>query len=125
MDALLAPVPGAESREVAGVQVDAVRAANGRVKRVIYPPGFRWSTHMKPMVGTDVCRHAHVGFLARGHIAVSFPDGRTLEFVAPQIVVIEPGHDGWVLGDQAAVLIEFDFEKETLRRFGFSEGDAA
>ena len=121
MDTLLSPIAGADHREVAGVQVDAVRAGDGRVKRVIYPPGFRWSTHMQPLVGTDVCQHAHVGFLARGHIGGKYADGCTFEFVAPQIVVIEPGHEGWVVGTEAAVLIEFDFEGDTIRRFGFPE----
>jgi len=121
MDTLLAPIEGADHREVAGVQLDAVRAGNGRVKRLIYPPGFRWTTHMKPLVGTDACQHAHVGFLARGHIGGTYPDGCAFEFVAPQIVVIEPGHEGWVVGTEPAVLIEFDFESETIRRFGFPE----
>ena len=41
-DPLLAPIPGADSRTLGGVQVDVARAGSGRVKRVIYQPGFRW-----------------------------------------------------------------------------------
>ena len=41
-----------------------------------------------------------------------------VEFTAPQVVVIDPGHDGWVVGDEPAVLIEFDFLGDTVRRFG-------
>ena len=117
IDPLLAPLKGAERREVGGVQLEIVRAGNGRVKRMIYPPGFRWSTHMKPIVGTDLCMHAHVGFLARGQIHIGYADGCSLEFTAPQVVAIEPEHDGWVVGDEAAVMIEFDFEGDTARRF--------
>ena len=73
---------------------------------------------MKPVSGTDLCRHAHVGFLARGQIHIQYADGCMLEFAAPQVVTIEPGHDGWVVGDEPAVMIEFDFEGETARRFG-------
>ena len=120
-DPLLAPVKGAQRREVGGVQLDIVQAGSGRVKRAVYPPGFRWSTHMKPIVGTDLCMHAHVGFLARGQIHIRYADGCTLDFTAPQVVVIEPGHDGWVVGDEPAVLLEFDFERETARRFGMPE----
>jgi hypothetical protein len=120
-DPLTAPMTGAEHREVAGVQLDVTRAGNGRVKRVIYPPGFRWSTAMKPVVGTELCQHAHVGFLARGQVHIQYADGCTLEFNAPHAVVIEPGHDGWVGGDEPAVLIEFDFEGDTVRRFGLPE----
>src|SRR6266853_3774821 len=121
IDPLLAPVNGAERREVGGVQLEIVRAGNGRVKRMIYPPGFRWSTHMKAIVGTDLCMHAHVGFLACGQVHIQYADGCTLEFVAPQVVAIEPGHDGWVVGDEPAVLVEFDFEGETVSRLGMPE----
>jgi len=120
-DPLLAPIKGAESRVVGGVQVDVAPAGSGRIKRVIYQPGFRWSTHMKDQVGTDLCMHAHVGFIARGTVAVRYGDGTTAEFVAPQVVAIEPGHDGWVVGDEPAVLIEVDFMSDTPSRFGMSD----
>ncbi len=119
-DPLLAPIPGADSRQLNGVQVDVARAGSGRVKRVIYQPGFRWSTHMKGTVRTDLCMHAHVGFIARGRIHIQYADGTTLEFVAPQVVAIAPGHDGWVVGNEPAVLIEIDFEGETASRFGMA-----
>jgi hypothetical protein len=120
-DPLLAPISGAQSRTVGGVQVDVGTAGAGRVKRIIYPPGFRWSTHMKSVVGTDYCMHAHVGFLARGHVQIRYADGCTSDFIAPQVVAIDPGHDGSVVGSEPAVLIEFDFEGETARRFGMPE----
>ena len=100
---------------------DVVRTGACRVKRVIYPPGFRWATHMKAIVGTDLCMHAHVGFLVRGQIHIQYADGCTLEFAAPQAIAIEPGHDGWVVGDEAAVLIEFDFEGDTVGRLGMPD----
>ncbi len=117
-DPLTAPMDGAEHREIAGVQLDVARAGDCRVKRVIYQPGFRWSSDMKTVVGTELCQHAHVGFLARGQIHIQYADGCVLEFAAPQAVAIEPGHDGWVVGDEPAVMIEFDFERDTVHRLG-------
>jgi hypothetical protein len=118
---LLDPIEGADHREIGGAQVDIVRAANGRVKRAVYPPGFRWSTHMRPNVESDLCMHAHVGFLAQGRIGGEYADGCTFEYVAPQVVTIEPGHDAWVIGDEPAVLIQFDWEEGTTRRLGLAE----
>lgn len=118
---LVAAVKGAESREVGGVRLDVGRAGAGRVKRMVYPAGFRWSVDMKPIVGTDLCMHAHVGFLASGEIHIEYPDGCVVEHKAPQIVAIEPGHDGWVVGREPVVLIEFDFEGETIRRLGMPD----
>ena len=118
MDPLTGPIEGAEHREIGGASVDIVGAGNGRVKRAVYPPGFRWSTHMKPTARSDFCMHAHVGFLARGHIQGEYGDGCAFDYVAPQVVAIEPGHDAWVVGEEEAVLIQFDAEEGTARRFG-------
>ncbi len=73
---------------------------------------------MKKISGTDMCMHAHVGFLARGTIHMQYADGWVVEFTAPQVVVIDPGHDGWVVGNEPAVLIEVDFLGDTAKRFG-------
>lgn len=108
-------------REVGGVRMDITTVGNCRVKRVVYPVGFRWSKNMKPVTKTDWCMHAHVGFLAQGQIHMEFSDGCIVEFRAPQVVAIEPGHDGWVVGDDEAVLIEFDFEGDTAKRLGLPD----
>ena len=118
VDPLLAAVKGAERRNIGHVQLEVGRAGAARVKRMIYPVGFRWSRDMKPVVGTDLCMHAHVGFLARGEIHIEYADGCVVEHKAPQIVAIEPGHDGWVVGGEPVVLIEFDFEGDTINRLG-------
>ena len=120
-DTLTAAIPGAEHRELGGVKMDTVRAADARVKRSIYPAGFHWARDIKPHVGGEACMHAHIGFLARGHIEMSFPDGCKLDYVAPCVIAIEPGHDGRVVSNEPAVVIEFDFEGETAKRCGMPE----
>jgi hypothetical protein len=117
-DPLVAPLKGADRRTIGRVKLEVGRAGGARVKRMIYPPGFRWSRDMKPVTGTDWCMHAHVGFLARGEIHIEYPDGCVVKHKAPQIVAIEPGHDGWVVGSEPVVLIEFDFERDTIERLG-------
>ena len=54
--------------------------------------------------------------MAHGQINVRFADGCVEEYKAPKFVHVEPGHEGWVVGDEPAVLIEFDFEQETVPR---------
>jgi hypothetical protein len=117
----LPDVKGAERREIGGVRLEVGRAGEARVKRMVYPAGFRWSVDMKPIVGTDLCMHAHVGFLAQGEIHIEYADGCVVEHKAPQVVAIEPGHDGWVVGKEPVVLIEFDFEGDTIRRLGMPD----
>ena len=112
------PLKNSRHHEVGGVTIETVAAANGQVKRVVYPPGFRWSTHMKPIVGTALCMHGHVGFLSSGRVRGQYGDGCAFDFTAPEVVVLEPGHDAWVVGGEPAVLIQFDAAGETAQRFG-------
>jgi len=115
---LLEPMEADEHREIGGVQVDVARVGAARVKRMIYPPGFHWAKHLSEVMGSKYCMHAHVGFMAHGQINVRFADGCVVEYKAPKFVQVEPEHEGWVVGDEPAVLIEFDFESNTVDRLG-------
>lgn len=118
----LAAVRGAERRSVGGVRLEVGRAGEARVKRLVYPPGFHWAVDMKPIVGTDLCMHAHAGFLVQGEFHTRYADGCLVKHKAPQIISLEPGHDGWVVGAEPVVMIEFDFEADTVRRLGMPQG---
>ena len=101
--------------------LEVAKAGDARIKRMIYPPGFHWEKDMKPVTGTELCQHAHVGFLVSGEIHIEYADGCVVEFKAPQVVKIDPGHDGWVVGKQPAVVVEIDFERDTIRRLGMPD----
>lgn len=122
MSALEQPIAGASRSEIGGLVVDEVAAGRGRIKRVIYPPGWRWTTHMGPVTGGDRCGHAHVGMLVQGTIVVEYPDGCRDVQVASAAVVVAPGHDSWVEGDQPAVLIQYDCGPETVELLGLPAG---
>jgi hypothetical protein len=117
-DPLTAPIPGAERKVVGGVVCDIVRVGEARVRRTTYSAGFTWEENLKKAIGSELCMHAHVGFLARGHLEAHFPDGCKRDYVAPAVVYLEPGHVGSVVGDEDAVLIEVDFEGATAAHFG-------
>ena len=112
---------GAERRDVGGVRLEVARAGAARIKRMVYPAGFRWSIDMKPIVGTDLCMHAHVGYLEQGQMNIQYADGCVVKHKAPQVIVIEPGHDGWVVGREPVVMVEIDFENKTVERLGMPD----
>lgn len=118
MGSLVDPIPGAKHTDVGGLSVDEVGAGIGRVKRVIYPAGWRWADHMSDVTGTPTCQHAHVGFIAQGSMVVRFDDGCEVTYTAPAAVIVEPGHDGWVVGDEDVVLIQVDAGHDTIDRLG-------
>ena len=75
--------------------------------RATLGPGWRWSTDAKPTAGTDSCQVAHSSYVASGRFAVRMDDGTQAEFGPGDAAVISPGHDAWVVGDEACVLIDF------------------
>jgi hypothetical protein len=113
-------VPGAEHQTFGPVELDIARVGDARIKRLIYPAGMRWSVDLRPLVGTELCRHAHVGFLASGGLHFEYADGCSVDLTAPAIVEVAPGHDAWVVGDEPAVLIEVDYEGDTVERLGIA-----
>jgi hypothetical protein len=115
---IFGPVSGAEHHSFGPVEIDVVRVGDARVKRSIYPVGVRWSIDLKPLVGTPACLHAHVGFLVAGALRFEYSDGCAVDLRAPAVVNVAPGHDAWVVGDEPAVLIEVDYQNETVARLG-------
>jgi hypothetical protein len=92
-----------DKTEVQVVDLGTVHAA-----RMTLQPGWRWSECIKPVVGTERCQVHHVGTAAAGRLHVEHEDGTTVEIGAGDAYVIEPGHDAWVVGDEAFVGYEFD-----------------
>ena len=113
-------IEGATHSEVGGLTVDEVPAGTARLKRLVYPPGWRWSSDMRPISGTEWCQHAHVSFVAAGCMEIAYADGCTTRYQAPAFAVVEPGHDGWVVGDEPVVVVQVDHGAETVARFGMA-----
>jgi uncharacterized cupin superfamily protein len=88
-------------------RVELVRVGDGVVGKATFEPGWRWSDHVKPIAGTDSCEAAHLGYVLSGHQTVRMDDGTELEFGPGDVVAIPPGHDGWVVGDEPCVVIDF------------------
>ena len=87
----------------------AVVDLNGaKVARLTLEPGWRWSESIRPIAGTETCQVRHVGVLVSGTIHVVAADGAEHEISSGAAYIIEPGHDAWVVGDDAVVSFEFD-----------------
>ncbi|MGH3366731.1 MAG: cupin domain-containing protein [Nocardioidaceae bacterium] len=86
---------------------DVVSVAGVSVMKARYEPGWRWSEHIRPIVGTDSCQSTHFGYVISGRMQVVMDDGDKGEFGPNDVVRIEPGHDAWVVGDEPCVLVDF------------------
>ena len=75
--------------------------------RGTFQPGWRWSESVKPIVGTDSCQVPHTGYVVSGRIAIKMDDGTEFEAGPGDAYDIPAGHDGWVVGDEAYVGVDF------------------
>lgn len=88
-------------------RVDMVQLGSLGIGREVLQPGWRWSTHIKPIVGTEWCEFHHVMVLITGRIRVETSSGESREFGPGDVIDLAPGHDAWVLGDEPSTSIDF------------------
>jgi class 3 adenylate cyclase len=93
--------------ELPGVRTEIVELGDTTVGRMVNQPGWRWSTHIRPRVGGDWCQARHVGVILSGRLGLDFPDGTSIVLEPGDAFDIPPGHDGYTVGDEPIVQIEW------------------
>lgn len=86
---------------------EVVELGDITVGRSVLQPGWRWSVHMRPHVGGDWCQARHVGIVLSGRFGFTFPDGSSLEVGPNDVYDIPPGHEGYTIGDEPCVQVEW------------------
>ncbi len=69
-------------------------------------PGWRWSQHVKPIAGTELCEAPHFQYQVSGVLHISMADGTDLESRAGDVTALPQGHDAWVEGTEPVALID-------------------
>lgn len=95
-----------ETRTFPNGTFSIVRLGDVTIGRGVFQPGWRWSEHVKPIAGTESCQTHHRGFIVSGRMGIRMDDGTEMEFVPGDVYEIPPGHDGWVIGNEAFVGLE-------------------
>lgn len=88
-------------------KIETVFVGGLTVQQVTLQPGWRWSTHVKPLDKTDSCERFHVNYVISGRQKVVMNDGTEIELHPGDLAIIPSGHDAWVVGDEPSVLIEW------------------
>ena len=96
-----------ERRTPPNTTMETVRFGDRTVTRVTYHPGWRWSTDIKPVVGGDLCQVNHFMYVVSGRTHVVMADGTAMDIGPGDLATIPAGHDGWVVGDESCVLLDF------------------
>ena len=87
-------------------RVEVVRLEGFTIGRFTLQPGWRWSQCIKPVVKTDTCQVAHVGYCVSGRIVIKMDDGSQTTIIPGMSYTIPPGHEAWVEGNDPLVAIE-------------------
>jgi len=96
-----------EIRELPKTRVHVVTIGDYTVSRVRFEPGWKWSESMKPIAGTELCEYPHLAYFISGRMHIRMGDGTKIETKPGDLVEIPPGHDGWVIGNEPVVTIDF------------------
>jgi quercetin dioxygenase-like cupin family protein len=88
-------------------QAEVVTVDGHPVLHGTFEPGWKWSDHVKPIAGTDSCQAPHLMHCLSGQMHVVMDDGAEVDVGPGDVVSIAPGHDAWVVGDEAFVAIDF------------------
>ncbi len=96
-----------EVREYARGRLELVRINGSVVGRARFEPGWRWSKDMASIAGTPSCRASHYGYQVSGIMHLKMDDGTEGEVHAGEAYFIPPGHDGWVVGNEPVITVDF------------------
>ena len=96
-----------EIRRVEKAHIELVELGELTIGRAIFEPGWRWSEHVKPIVGTESCQVHHLGYVVSGHLHIEMTDGASMDVMGGEAFEIPPGHDAWVIGDEPWISVDW------------------
>jgi hypothetical protein len=96
-----------EIREFPNGRAEILHIGGGEVGRFVFEPGWRWSNDVKPIAKTESCQAPHFQYHVSGRLAIRMDDGTEIVAGPGDITSLPRGHDGWVVGDEPAVVIDW------------------
>jgi hypothetical protein len=87
--------------------LELVEIGGGIVGRLTLEPGWRWSEHVKPIAGTELCEAPHFQYHLSGVLHVLMADGTEFDAHPGEVTALPSGHDAWVVGDQSVVVVDW------------------
>jgi hypothetical protein len=89
-------------------RIEIVSINGGGIGRATFQPGWKWSQHERPVVnGGEYCEVPHFVFLVAGSLHIVMADGDEFDLRAGDVATLPAGHDGWVTGNEPAVMLDF------------------
>ena len=98
-------------------RLELVKIGGATVGRAILEPGWRWKTSVQPLAQTKSCEAPHFQYHVAGTLHVVMDDGNEYDCKPGDVSLLPVGHDAWVVGDEPAVVVDFqgmlDYARQT------------
>jgi hypothetical protein len=92
-DVLSSEKANAERLDVGGVEV----------WRAVFEPGWRLTED----TDGELCDAPHAAYIASGRLRARMEDGTEAEAGPGEVMIMQPGHDAWTVGQEPCVFIDF------------------
>jgi hypothetical protein len=96
-----------ETRAFERGTLDLVKIGGADIGLLTLQPGWRWSEHVKPLAGTELCEAPHFQYHVRGTLHVVMADGAEFDARPGDVTALPQGHDAWVVGDEPVVVVDW------------------
>ncbi|CAD5108330.1 cupin domain-containing protein [Zestomonas carbonaria] len=96
-----------EVREFPKGRLELVTIGGAMIGRAVFEPGWHWATSVQPLAGTRSCEAPHFQYHVSGVLRILMDDGQELECHPGEVSLLPSGHDAWVVGDEPAVVVDF------------------
>jgi len=96
-----------ETREFPKGKLEIVTLGDTSMGRATFEPGWKWSECVKPIAETDSCLAPHLGYVIAGRMKAVMHDGQEIEVGPGDAMLLPPGHDAWIVGEEQCVIVDF------------------
>ena len=96
-----------EIRDFPKGRLELIYIGGATIGRATFEPGWRWAKSVQPIAKTKSCEAPHCQYHVSGILMVVMDDGTELECKPGDVSLLPSGHDAWVVGDEPAVVVDF------------------
>jgi hypothetical protein len=96
-----------EVREFPSGKAELLNFEGGTIGRLTFEPGWRWSEHLKPVAGTELCEAPHFQYHLSGTLHIVNDDGSEFDAKPGDVTSLPTRHDAWVVGNEAVTVVDW------------------
>ena len=96
-----------EIREFPKGRLELVTIGGATGARAVFDPGWRWADSVQPIAKTKSCEAPHFQYHVAGVLRIRMDDGTEFDCKPGDVSLLPSGHDAWTVGDEPAVVVDF------------------